>query len=530
MNYRKSLFAIAGILLLAVAPSMAQNPVQDAVNSITADELRAHIYFLASDYLNGRPGLSAEYDIAARYVGAQFAAAGLTPVVAEEDGTISYFQEVPFLKTTYSDKMEWAVRTGSGEKVLEHNRDFKILYGSNLNHDNLEVVWAGYGIEEPDHKWNDFEDIDVNGKIVVFITGAPMKNGKPVLPETVHERYAGPRGLQSRLSGLTARGAAAIVATDIDGSGGMPFDMVTSRFSTESNVYKGAESGRRRSRSMATVYIVKPELLNIIMENSKNNPLDNPGNTLKKYKPQLLEGVTLSGSVKVLGEETIISRNVVGMVPGTDPDLQDEYIVVGAHLDHVKPVNGEVCNGADDNASGSAGVIEVAAAMVKNPGRRPVVFIAYTAEEMGLIGSRHFVGSGLFPKEQLKFNINMDMIGRSDPDNIESRGHHVVTHKKYQAALEEFINGVNNGVTDFPLHYNNDEDSPGGSDHQSFINEGIPGFFFFSGVHEDLHRPGDDPEKIDYPKAESISRLAYLIAITLADMESLPTFEVKQAE
>lgn len=526
MNYRKIFFAIAGMLLLAAAPSAAQNPAQDAVNSITADELRAHIYFLASDYLNGRTGMSAEYDIAARYVGAQFAAAGLQPVVAEEDGTMSYFQEVPFAKTTYSDRVEWAISNSSGETVFEHNRDFKILFGSNLNHDNMEVVWVGYGIEEPDHKWNDFEDLDVEGKIIVFTTGAPLKNGKPVLPVLVHARYVGPMGLQSRLSGLMSKGAAAIVATDIDGSGGMPFDMVTSRFSTEAYIYQGAEGGRR-SRSMPTVYIAKPELLNVIMENNKYNPLDNPDNVLKRYKPHLLEGVTLTGEVKVLGEEIIMSKNVVGMVPGTDPDLQDEYIVVGAHLDHVKPLNGEVCNGADDNASGSAGVIEVAAAMVKNPGKRPVLFITYTAEEMGLIGSRHFVGSGLFPKEQLKFNINMDMIGRSDPDNIESRGHHVVTHKKYQAALEDFINEVNDGVTDFPLHYNNDEDSPGGSDHQSFINEGIPGFFFFSGVHEDLHRPGDDPEKIDYPKAESISRLAYLIAVKLADMESIPAFELQ---
>lgn len=525
MNYRKSLFAMAGITVLAVAPLFAQNPVQDAVNSITADELRAHIYFLASDYLNGRTGMSAEYDIAARYVGAQFAAAGLKPVVEEEDGTMSYFQEVPFAKTTYSDKIEWAIRNGSSEKVVEHNRDFKILFGNSLNHDNLEVVWVGYGIEEPDHNWNDFKDLDVEGKILLFTTGAPLKNGKPVLPLLVHAKYVGPRGLQSRLSNLMAKGAAAIVVTDIDGSGGMPFDMVTSRFTTEAYVYQGAERGGR-TRSMPTIYIAKPELLNVLMENNRYNPLDNPDNLLKRYKPQLLEGVTLTGEVKVLDEEIVMSKNVVGMVPGTDPDLQDEYIVVGAHLDHVKPVNGMVCNGADDNASGSAGVMEIAAAMVKNPGRRPVVFIAYTAEEMGLIGSRHFVSSGLFPKEQLKFNINMDMIGRSDPDNIESRGHHVVTDKKYQAALEEFINGINDGVTDFPLHYNNDEDSPGGSDHQSFISEGIPGFFFFSGVHEDLHNPGDDPEKIDYPKAESISRLAYLIAIRLADMESVPSFEM----
>lgn len=524
MNYRKILCTATGLILFIAGSLNAQAPLQDALNSITADELRSHIFFLASDYMNGRIGPSAEYEIAAQYVATQFTAAGIQPVVKQEDGTMSYFQGVPFAKTIYSDNINLSVKNGDTKKALEHKKDFKIMYGNNLSHNNVEMVWVGYGIEEPDYKWNDFKDVDVEGKIILLMSGAPLKNGKPVLPALVHAKYVGPRGTQNRLSTLFSKGAAGVIVTDIDGSGGMPFDMMSSRFTTETYVYKGGDS-RRGSRTSPAVYVVKPEFLNLVMRDNKSNPLQNPGNVLKGYKPQLLEGVSLTGGVEVLSEEIILSKNVVGMVPGTDPALRDEYIVVGAHLDHVKPVQGQVCNGADDNASGSAGVIEIAAAMAKNPGKRPVVLITYTAEEMGLIGSRHFVGSGLFPKEHLKFNINMDMIGRSDPDNIESRGHHVVTHKKYQAELEKFINEINNGVTDFPLHYNNDEDSPGGSDHQSFISEGIPGFFFFSGVHEDLHQPGDIPEKIDYPKAESISRLAFLIATKLANMEMVPTFE-----
>ena len=524
MNYRKLCSTLAGMILIITGSLNAQAPLQDALNSITADELRSHIYFLASDYMNGRIGPSAEYEIAAQYVATQFAAAGIQPVVKEEDGNMSYFQGVPFARTVYDDNINWSLRAGGAEKSLQHKMDFKIMYGNNLSHSNAEVVWVGYGIEEPDHKWNDFKNIDVEGKIILLMSGAPLKNGKPVLPILVHAKYVGPRGVQNRLSSLFSKGAAGIIVTDIDGSGGMPFDMMESRFTTETYVYKGGESGRR-SRSIPAVYVVKPEFLNLVMGDNKFNPLNDQEDVLKRYKPQLLEGVSLTGEVEVLSEEIIITKNVVGMVPGTDPALKDEYIVVGAHLDHVKPVQGQVCNGADDNASGSAGVIEIAAAMAKCPGKRPVILITYTAEEMGLIGSRHFVGSGLFPKEHFKFNINMDMIGRSDPDNIESRGHHVVTHKKYQSELEKFINEINDGITDFPLHYNNDEDSPGGSDHQSFIREGIPGFFFFSGVHEDLHRPGDDPEKIDYPKAESISRLAFLIATKLANMEEVPDFE-----
>jgi Zn-dependent M28 family amino/carboxypeptidase len=124
----------------------------------------------------------------------------------------------------------------------------------------------------------------------------------------------------------------------------------------------------------------------------------------------------------------------------------------------------------------------------------------------------------------VKFNINMDMIGRTDPKNEATRAHYVVTHKKYVKEMEAFISQINEGITDFPLIYDDDEHSPGGSDHQTFISDNIPAFFFFSGVHKDLHNPGDDAEKIDYPKAQSISRLAYLLAERLANMEVVPDF------
>ncbi|HCC70647.1 MAG TPA: hypothetical protein DEQ09_05785 [Bacteroidales bacterium] len=261
------------------------------------------------------------------------------------------------------------------------------------------------------------------------------------------------------------------------------------------------------------------------MEGKPSNPMKDPANILENYKPQALDNVYLYSKIDILKEEIILTKNVVGVVEGTDPVLRDEYIVVGAHLDHVKPVKGKVCNGADDNASGSSGVIEIAEALAMNPCKRSVIFITYTAEEMGLYGSRYFVGSNAFPLEQIKFNLNMDMIGRSDPDHEQDRAHYVVTNKKYVDKLEEFISELNDGITDFPLIFDNDEHSPGGSDHQSYISQGIPAFFFFSGLHKDLHQPGDDPEKIDYPKAESICRLGYLITTKLANMETVPTFE-----
>jgi len=397
------------------------------------------------------------------------------------------------------------------------------MYGNDLNHDHQELVWVGYGLEDKKSKWNDFEDVDVKGKMLVCMSGAPIKNGKPVLSEKVHERYTGENAMRSKMMTLFGRGAAGVIIINMDNTAGPGFDESPSSFKAEKVSYRSGKK-RQSRRSFPSFYIGNPDILNVLMAGNKNNPLNNPDDILENYKPQELKDTYIDASVEIVKEDVINSSNVVGIVPGTDPVLKNEYIVVGAHLDHVAPQGGKVCNGADDNASGSAGVMEIAEAIAMNPCKRSVVFITYTAEEKGLLGSKYFVSSDAFPKEQIKFNINLDMIGRSSPKNEDTRAHYVVTNKRYLKEIDAFINGVNDGVTDFPLIINNDKDSPGGSDHQTFISEDIPAFFFFSGVHPDLHRPTDDADKIDYPKAESISKLGYLLTKKLANMDEVPDF------
>ncbi len=495
-----------------------------ALESITADELKGHIYFLASDFMGGRVGPSEEYEIAAQYVGTQFAASGLEPIITNDDGSESFFQEVPFVKTVFGDKLSWKITRDGNLSTLSHNSDFKILFADKLTCKNTELVYVGFGIEEPDYNWNDFKDLDLKGKILLVIGGAPVKKGNPVLPHEIHQKYTGARGLQGKIGVLLNKGAAGIIIVDVDGSAGMPFAMIPGEFGKEKYIYKGVGENSNL-HSLPSIYLAKPEVFEILMAGNKSNPLTNREDLIKNYKPQLLKDTYLDSEIEIVSQEPITTKNVIGMVAGTDPLLKDEYIVVGAHLDHVKPVMGQVCNGADDNASGSSAVMEIAEAIAMNPCRRSVIFITYTAEEMGLHGSEYFVHSNAVPLDSIRFNLNMDMIGRSDPGNEETRAHYVVSSKKYINSIESFIREINNGVTDFPLIFDNDEDSPGGSDHMSFISENIPAFFFFSGIHKDLHQPGDDPDKIDYEKAESISKLSYLIVRKLANMENVPAFE-----
>lgn len=523
MKFSKALFTIICVLAFSLnlnAQSTQDNPIE----SISAAEIRDHIFFLASDYLNGRVAATPEYEIAAQYVSAQFAAAGLQPAIEKEDGTKCYFQGVPFNRTTYNDDILWKVSKEGDVKTLVHKKDFKVMYGNNLNHEHMELVWAGYGLEDKKSKWNDFKGLDIEGKMLVCISGAPVKNGKPILSEEEHEKYTGENGMRSKMMTLFRRGAAGVIIIDMGNTGGSGYDQTSSAFQTEKVSYRSDQNRPSRRRSFPSFYIGNPDILNVLMAGNENNPLNNPDDILENYKPQELKDTYLDGSVEIVKEDVINSNNVVGIVPGTDPILKDEYIVVGAHLDHIAPQGGQVCNGADDNASGSSGVMEIAEAIAMNPCKRSVVFITYTAEEKGLLGSKFFVSSDAFPIEQIKFNINMDMIGRSSPKNEDTRAHYVVTNKRYEKELNAFINGVNEGVTDFPLIIDNDKNSPGGSDHQSFIGEGIPAFFFFSGVHPDLHKPTDDADKIDYPKAESISKLGYLLADKLANMDEVPDF------
>ncbi|MDZ7738116.1 MAG: M28 family peptidase, partial [Bacteroidales bacterium] len=359
MNSKRPAYILLSVFLFSAHLS-AQNTGQEALNSITAAELRNHIFFLASDYLNGRVGPSAEYEIAAQYVATQFAAAELEPVQTQ-DGNKSFFQDVPFVKTVYDDKIKWTLDIDGTDRQFVHRKDFKIVYGSTLNFENTPLVWAGYGIEEPEHKWNDFKNLETEGKIIVFMTGAPVKKDKPVLPDDIHNKYNGQRGFQAKISNLFSKGAAAIIMVDTENSGPMAFDAVTSRFNTETYEYKNTEQGSRRSRP--AVFIVKPDFIDMVMGDKPYNPMKDNSGKLKNYQPQVIKDVQVNSSTEVLSRETINTKNVVGMVPGTDPVLRNEYIVVGAHLDHVKPRDGQVCNGADDNASGSAGVIEIAEAV-----------------------------------------------------------------------------------------------------------------------------------------------------------------------
>jgi Zn-dependent M28 family amino/carboxypeptidase len=270
---------------------------------------------------------------------------------------------------------------------------------------------------------------------------------------------------------------------------------------------------------MIDVLLVKPEIGAALLQNQIYNPFSVKDDGKKTYKIFELQNVEFKIDVTEVREE-IVTWNVVGLISGTDPAFRDQYVTVGAHLDHIPRQNGQVCNGADDNASGCAGVMEIAEAIAANPLKRPVIVTLWAAEEAGshLMGSKFFLRNPPIELGKIKVNVTLDMIGLTTESEVKSKTHFVFG---YANTLDEFrtiIDRVNGRTVRWPLEYGEDSSS----DHASFQEKGIPAFFFCSGASDVTHTPGDDPEIMDYEKMVSIARLAYEVVCELGNSREFP--------
>jgi hypothetical protein len=482
---------------------------------ITAGAIRGHVYFLASAALEGRYVGSAGYEIAARYGESQFLAAGLDALVVGED-SLTYLQEVPVLRRRVQDGITLTVANSRGSVTFTEGEDFTWFQGEIFPWEEreLELVYVGYGISEPDRGWDDLDGVDVAGKLVLMRLGAPMRDGNPVLPEDLHERYAAPTTIFKKMTTMLCAGAAGILL--------LPEDILLEAWDTlrsKSLNPQFAYDNRQPGAIHITLLCpVKPDVARAVFDGQRRVPpgLWSPGGA--ETGTYELEGVTATFRGRFT-EERIPTWNVVGVVRGTDPGLNNEYVAVTAHLDSTAPrEEGEINFGADDNASGAGGLIEIARAVAASPPRRSVVFVLVSGEEAACIGSRHFVSDCPVPLRNVVADVNLDMIGRTDAACEADRSHYAIDSGRITPELTNLIAEVNACTVDWPLKY---ESPTGNSDNLMFHAVGIPGVSFYSGHHGDANRPADTPDKIDYDKAEQISRLAYEITMELGNRESL---------
>jgi hypothetical protein len=499
----------AALLSLVATPAAA-----DPADPITADELLDHVKELASDRLGGRGTGDAGGELAARYVADALKAAGLRP--AGDGG--GWFQEFPArVASSLGPENAVTIPADSGRRDLGIDRDFVPLAFSSSTECTAPLVFVGYGVTAPEHGYDDYAGIDVTGRVVVCLRYEPARDDTASIFEGRKDTWHA--GLRSKARNAETHGAAGILIVNGPLNDGGEDELLTwEKAGTAQAV--GIPAMMVTREALASIWGLglpeKPAALEQLQAriDGEMRPLSTPVTD----RP-----VRLKGDIRT---ETKTTRNVVGWLPPTggpaDPQAAGAHLVIGAHYDHLgmggqhslSPDTLAVHNGADDNASGTAGLIELAEAMASDPSPRSqgVVFVAFGAEELGLFGSTWYADHPVRPIDDVTAMLNMDMIGRLRNGKLEIGG--VGTSPSLKSAVEAAYRD-----TDVKPAYS--EGGSGPSDHKTFNDRKRPVLFFFTGVHEDYHRPSDDWEKINAPGMATVTEGIRKIAMGLTQ-ESAP--------
>lgn len=509
-------------LACAVSGVRAQ---QGALNSITAEDLRMHLKFVAADETEGRDTPSAGVNIVARYLAVTAERYGLKPVMP--DG--SFFQNVPLEVTAVSAaQSHLRVISEGGEEVFYYPHSFGGSFRSPGTWAG-EAVFVGYGLSAPDKGWDDYGDLDITGKIVIMLEGS--------LPEG-HALRAD-RALQAaRMSVPRARGAAAILTVisperenDLAARGtgfqAAQRTVMRASYPTQNRALPTAAPQAARKQQPAPPAVPLPAAE--IRHRVASAILGVSGQELAAMFGALARGEqvphrALDRRVElsvVTERRAAASPNVLAMMEGSDPTLRNEYVVVSSHHDHLGMRNGRPMDGADDNGSGTVAMLEIAQALALERPKRSVILAWFTGEEKGLLGSHYFVNNCPVPLEKISANLNLDMISRNDPDSL-----YLIGSDKLSTELDEAIRKANERTARLRFDYTyNDRTHPDRfyyrSDHYPFIRVGIPAVWFFCGTTADYHQTTDTLERVDFAKMEKATRLAYLTALDIGNKPEL---------
>jgi aminopeptidase YwaD len=460
-------------------------------SQVTVSELQDHIKYLSSDSLKGRLTGSTGDSLAAEYIKSKLLSYGLSPL--KGDG----LQRFKVTKKVAAGKNNSLSVNGTNYIA---DKDFMPLAFSSNSQLESEVVFAGYGfsINSDSLKWNDYNGIDVKGKWVMILKGDPE-----------------PDNTKSKFIPFSADRDKALLAKDMGAAGvlmvsGPVFDpqdtfdpLNTDGYSVDIPVLK-----------------IKKEIADIILSKSKK--------TISALEKQLNDSrkpfsfstrVAVKGNAEII-RELVNTRNVTMLLPGEDPELKSEFIIIGAHFDHLGmggPGSGSraldtigIHHGADDNASGVAMMLELAEkfALTKGSHKRSIICVAFTGEEEGLLGSKHFADDPGVDLSKVNAMINLDMVGRlNETNNLQISGVGTATGLKDLVYAKTDTSVIKLTLSD---------EGYGPSDHSSFYGKNIPVLFYFTGAHVDYHTPKDTWDKINYTGMVEISSLIFNVSKELA--------------
>ena len=521
-------------LAAAQTATRAKSPARKAAEAITAKQMSDYLYFIASDEMEGRDTPSRGLDTTAKFIGMNLARWGFKP--AGDDGT--FYQKIALnIRRTDTEK----TRLKIGENDLPYGRDF-FSNAATANVAASPLVFAGSGWFIKQKNIDEYKDLDVKGKTVVIYADEKYPAGV-----TEEDLYGGKYGRvfmdwSEPINNARQKGAAGLI---IIASPKTERNWLIEKQTRErgvASVEKFSQLTISRSRNIPLMTI-SPQAAENLFQNEGVSFADvqgmaKTGAALPKFTFKKTADYTVADRI-----EKASTQNVVAVWEGSDANLKQEMVAVGAHYDHVgmdlnSPRSDKIWNGADDDGSGTTAILSIAEALSKSAKRpkRSILFVWHCGEEKGLWGSQYFTN---FPTVDLKnvvAQLNIDMIGRTkkaddvNPKNKDLSGAsevYVIGSEMMSSKLGAEVKSVNDSY--LKLNYNfryDDTKDPNRfffrSDHFNYAVKGIPISFWFDGVHEDYHQPGDEPQKIDYNKMQMVARTIFLTMWEIADLKERP--------
>jgi len=590
MNFKRlsmSFLFVAALFISALAQQPTATP--------SVDRLQQIIGYLASDALEGRRTGTKGANDAANYIAGEFSRLGLraavlsaSPTRARVESLTRYFQSFPYVSSVELGKNNLLfVNPGRADDMAQYavGEDWMPLgFSTNASVKNAEIVFAGYGISSAELKYDDYAVSNAKGRVAIVFAGTPDGDNP-------HGQFVQAGQIRFKVAAARAAGARALLIISDDeklkddrlarlsydnaGEAGIPIVLISRKLASK---ILGLDE-------TATLTRMESEMVKWVAGGGVVANCNQPCGVTHNFHPSIPGKLNLEVNVNRIDSP---SFNVVGILTGSDPKLKDEAIVIGAHYDHLgrggegslAPREGEIHHGADDNASGVAGVLELArilSAQSPKP-RRTIVFIAFSGEEEGLLGSDYYVNHPIVPLANTIAMINMDMIGRLndhkliiggmgtasewramiDRENSEDSmraaallsvtGGPVPTNMRVNldpkvnpvgAPVVVGINGRPVVVAEFPnvprelatpFALTLSEDGYGPSDHSSFYSKQVPVLFFWTGTHDDYHKPSDTSDKINYEGEARIMSFVTRVVRDIDKSDTRPTYTVAKSE
>jgi len=548
-----ALFALCVGAAVAAQTSTIPQRLRTGYNDISQERMRADLTFFAGDGTEGRMTLSAGDLAATQWVAAEFAKAGLKPIATGADGRPGYLQAVPVIDYASDAKATEISFEQNGRHESWHAPQIGGSFRDAVNID-AGLVYVGYGITAPELHYDDYAGVDVRGKVVLMMEYEPQEDDP-------HSIFNG--------TGLTRHGTLRVKALNAQRHGAVAVIILPEPNSTHpstaarmARVFAGVTGKRLTPIPLQQLdgdelhipLMNVPVAVADKLVSASTSELQRSIDADLKPRSREIAGAKIRLRMKNLTRTPGVTYNAVGLLEGSDPKLRAETVMVSAHHDHngvseVEEPDGTrhtgIWSGADDNGSGTVGVVALAQAFAKNPvkPKRSVLFVVFASEERGFEGSNYLVQHPLRDLRTTRALVNFDMIGRDEKPSAQTDGQVEIpadTSNRlnligslYSPDLQKIVEREDKSVG-LILDGRFDRDTTLGlfyrSDQFPFVLHGVPAIWFFTGFHPDYHHTTDTVEKIDFPKMQKIVRLAYLTLFDVGDAVATPTLKPGAAD